>query len=80
MAPLEKDIENVVPLYIGEIVYPQSRGFFIACYSLVLAAGQIWSNGTIEGISKDTTHAGWLIVCGQQLIPVLMILAGVSLT
>jgi hypothetical protein len=73
-----EDIENVVPLYIGEIVYPQSRGFFVACYSLVLSAGQIWANGAIEGISKDKTHAGWLIVCGQQLIPVVLILVGVS--
>lgn len=73
-----EDIENVVPLYIGEIVYPQSRGFFVACYSLILAAGQIWANGAIQGISKDKTHAGWLIVCGQQLIPAILILAGVS--
>ncbi|KAK1764481.1 general substrate transporter [Phialemonium atrogriseum] len=71
-------IENVVPLYIGEIVYPESRGFFIACYSLVLAGGQIWANGAVQGIAKDTTQAGWLIVCGQQLIPVIFILAGLK--
>lgn len=68
-------MENVVPLYIGEVVYPQSRGFFVALYSFVLAVGQIWANGAIQGIAHYTSADGWLITCGQQLIPVVLILA-----
>ena len=73
-------MENIVPLYIGEIVYPSSRGFFVAGYSLCMSLAQIWANGAIQGISHYTTEAGWLIICGQQFIPIIPIVLGVSKT
>lgn len=61
-----------------KVVAPAYRGFFIAVYPIMLNVGSCWANGAINALSHRTDSSGWLIACGMQFAPLVVLVLGMA--
>lgn len=73
-------VENLVPAYCAEVSPTAVRGLLAGSITFVNAAGNLWGSGMSRAFVNETGKRGWLIPCGVQLIPPVIILALVFFT
>lgn len=73
-------MENLVPAYCAEIAPSALRGLLAGSITFVVAIGNLWGSGMSRAFVKHTDDIGWLIPCGVQLIPAVIILALIMFT
>ncbi|CAK7222120.1 hypothetical protein SCUCBS95973_004733 [Sporothrix curviconia] len=73
-------VENLVPAYCAEVSPTAVRGLLAGSITFVNACGNLWGSGMSRAFVNETGKRGWLIPCGMQLIPPVIILALVAFT
>ncbi|GJC81843.1 major facilitator-type transporter ecdD [Colletotrichum liriopes] len=73
-------VENVVPTYQTEISPSPLRGFFVGSIQLFLTFGSLIAGIVNNSMSYYTTDAGWIIATALQVLPAVIILAGIAFT
>ncbi|KAI4602587.1 hypothetical protein KJ359_007803 [Pestalotiopsis sp. 9143b] len=73
-------VENIVPTYQTEISPSPLRGFFVGSIQLFLTFGSLIAGIVNNSMSYYTTDAGWIIATALQVLPAVIILAGIAFT
>ncbi|CAL5868250.1 uncharacterized protein PFLUO_LOCUS2474 [Penicillium psychrofluorescens] len=73
-------VENLVPAYCAEIAPSALRGLLAGSITFVVALGNLWGSGMSRAYVNETSDKGWIIPCGVQLIPPVIILCLIAFT
>lgn len=74
------NVSQIVPTYQTEISPSPLRGFFVGSIQLFLTFGSLIAGIVNNSMSYYTTDAGWIIATALQVLPAVIILAGIAFT
>lgn len=69
-----------MPSYNSETAPAALRGFFAGSITVLVALGNLWGAGMSRAYIHEQRDIGWLVPCGVQLLPAVLMLILVPFT